>query len=241
MSEIEVSVLAGSGEASKQSLKLRADIFGVKPNATLIYDTVRWQRLNKRAGTHSTLTKGTMAGGNRKPWKQKGTGRARSGSNTSPVWVGGAVSHGPLPRDYSNRLPVRARAMALAGTVSDKIKRNKFLVLDSFSTLPEKTKDSRLWLSKIGLKPGRLGEGLVVLVSAEELEATCNKVRSLRNLSGITILPVSAANVADLINSARVLCTVSGVNELEARIARGTRSTAEKKSAKACTSCSCGE
>ena len=103
MSEnVALNILDSKG-AQKGKLELDPTVYGKGVRESVVYDTVRYQLLKRRAGTHSALSKGVMKGGNKKPWNQKGTGRARAGSNTSPVWVGGAVAHGPKPRDYTNR------------------------------------------------------------------------------------------------------------------------------------------
>lgn len=235
---VEIKVINGEKGGNLESLKLEPSVFGIEANPTIIYDTIRWQRLKRRSGTHATLTKGMMKGCGRKPRKQKGGGTSRAGSASSPLWVGGGVAHGPQPRNYRNRLPVRTRALALAGVLSDKIRKGKVLVVDSFSKAPVKTKLARTWLNTVGVKPAKLSEGLVVLVAKNEMEACQIQAKALRNLDGITILPVSGANVFDILNTGRLLCSVAGIQELETRVTKSSRSCSQR-SAKACSEKTC--
>ena len=103
------------------SADLDVDVFGAKVNLDLVHQTIVWQLAKRRAGTHCSKSRAEVSGGGRKPWKQKGRGTARSGSNTSPVWVGGGVAHGPKPRDYETRLSKRTRRQALASVLTDKV------------------------------------------------------------------------------------------------------------------------
>lgn len=192
------------------SIDLDAEVFGAEILASVVHETVRWQRAKARAGTHATLTKGMMKGGNRKPWKQKHTGRARSGSNTSPLWVGGAKAHGPQPRSYEFRLSRRARRQALVSVLSDKVKRSKLIVLDDLKIVQGKTKEMAAVLKSLGLTNKRAA---LVLPGKEPAVW-----RSAGNLPNVFALPVSGVNVYDLLRHPYLVSTQAGVRAIEQRV-----------------------
>ena len=192
------------------SVELDDSVFGVKIQADLVHQTVRWQRAKARSGTHATLTKGMMKGGNRKPFKQKGSGRARAGSNTSPLWVGGGVSHGPQPRDYEFRLSKRSRKQALASVLTDKVQKSTLIILDELTLKEGKTKELLAILKNLGVDAKKLS---IVLPIREE------KVwRGSGNLKSVIALPVSGVNVYDLLKRPFLLSTKEGVRALEKRM-----------------------
>ena len=208
MTEISLKVLSPEGKETG-SLGLDPEVFGAKVNADQVHETVRWQRARARSGTHSTLTKGVMAGGNRKPWKQKGTGRARAGSNTSPVWVGGAVAHGPHPRDYDFRLPKKVRKNALISALSDRASAHALKVIDGFKP-SGKTQDMVKLLTKIGV-----GDSKVLMITPAKDELT---MRSANNLANVTILPVTGLNVYDLVDAKFLVTTIEGIEAITRRV-----------------------
>ncbi len=192
------------------NVDLDESVFGVKIQADLVHQTVRWQRAKARSGTHATLTKGMMKGGNRKPFKQKGSGRARAGSNTSPLWVGGGVSHGPQPRDYEFRLSKRSRKQALTSVLTDKVKKSTLIILDELTLKEGKTKELLTVLKNLGVEAKKLS---IVLPVREE------KVwRGSGNLKNVIALPVSGVNVYDLLKRPVLVSTKEGVRALEKRI-----------------------
>jgi len=192
------------------SVELDDSVYGVKIQADLVHQTVRWQRAKARSGTHATLTKGMMKGGNRKPFKQKGSGRARAGSNTSPLWVGGGVSHGPQPRDYEFRLSKRSRKQALASVLTDKVQKSTLIILDELTLKEGKTKELLAILKNLGVDAKKLS---IVLPIREE------KVwRGSGNLKSVIALPVSGVNVYDLLKRPFLLSTKEGVRALEKRM-----------------------
>ncbi len=237
MKSLTYKVLDSKG-AEVGTIELDPAIFGAPILEDLVHQTVRWQRAKMRAGTHSTLTKGVMKGGNRKPRKQKGSGRARCGSNTSPLWVGGAVAHGPHPRSYEFRLSKRVRKQALASVLSDKVRTSRLIVLDQISNPSGKTKDFAKLLKDVGVTDSRVALVLDAPGGAEAAseKATAKKSskkgaavadtnsvmrsavsRSARNIDGLIAFPVGGTNVYDLARTKFLVCSKAGVKELEKR------------------------
>jgi large subunit ribosomal protein L4 len=161
------------------SVELPDHIFGIEPNVAVMHQVVTAQLAAKRAGTHSTKTRSEVRGGGAKPWRQKGTGRARQGSIRAPQWRGGGVAHGPKPRDYSQRTPKKMVQLALRSALSDRASESKVVVVDDWAIDAPKTKDAVRLLEAIGLrtKGEREGRVLVVLFRTDE-----NAWKSLRNL-----------------------------------------------------------
>ena len=192
------------------SIELSPEVFGAPLMPELVHQAVRWQRAKKRSGTHSTLTRSTMKGGGKKPWKQKGTGRARSGTNKSTIWVGGAVAFGPQPRKYDFRFPKRARRQALASVLTDKVTAKNLRVLEDLSVKSPKTKEMVKMLSGLGCATGG-----VMVVLAGENEGVA---KSLRNIPNVSVLPVAGLNVFDLMKHSFVISTKDGIKAITARI-----------------------
>ena len=188
-------------------------VFGAPIQEELVHLTVRWQRAKARAGTHSTLTKGTMGGGGRKPWKQKGTGRARSGSNTSPIWVGGAVAHGPKPRDYEFRLSKRVRKQAMASVLSDKVRTSRLVIVDKLGDVSGKTSDIAKLLKSCGVNDTR-----VALVLDGEAKKGNKLWQGVRNVKGLVALSAAGANVYDFARTKFLVVSKEGVKALEKRV-----------------------
>ncbi len=209
MKAIKYKVVNSQGKEVGE-IELNAEVFGAEINASMVHDAVRWQRAKARAGTHSSLTKGMMKGGNRKPWKQKGTGRARSGSNTSPLWVGGAKAHGPQPRDYEYRLSKRAKRQALVSVLSEKVVNKTLIVVDELSISKGKTKEVVAILKNLGVDSKKL---TVVLPTPDA------KVwQGAGNLKNVIALPVTGVNVYDLLRHPVLVATKEGVKALETRL-----------------------
>ena len=186
-------------------------VFGAAQYERCVQQTVVWQRNKRRAGTHSTLTKGMMKGGGKKPWQQKGTGRARAGTSTSPVWVGGGVAHGPHPRDYSTRQNRRERSRALATILTQKVVAQELLVVDGFEVSSGKTKDAISALGVLGVDTGR---GVCFLIdglgSATE--------RSLGNIPGVLVRRSAGVNVYDLLNYGFIVTDRETVERIQAQV-----------------------
>ena len=215
MEKVEYPVKNSSGnEVGKASLA--AAVFGAEPNKNLVQETVRWQRAKKRAGTHATILRGEMLGGGKKPFKQKGTGRARAGSIISPLWVGGAVVFGPQPRDYEFRLSKRSRRTALISALSQKVADSALSVVDNFASVDGKTKSFVQVLKALGLSGKK-----VLLVVNDKQAKSCNSNLWLaaRNVARVKPVPVEGVNVYDLLNSDVVLTCREGIEAIENRLA----------------------
>jgi large subunit ribosomal protein L4 len=189
--------------------QLRQDIFSVRVLPNLLQQVVRMQLNNRRAGSAATKTKGFVRGGGKKPWRQKGTGRARAGSIRSPIWVGGGTIFGPRPRDYSYRLPKKARRAALLSALSLKHRDGKLIVVQSIELTEAKTK-----LMRELLKTLQVESALIVLAdSSREVELAA------RNLPNAKVLRVAGLNVYDLLRYEHLILTAKALQAIETRLA----------------------
>ena len=192
-------------------VELRDEVFNgpVKPH--LFYDVVKWQLAKRRRGTASTKTRAEVRGGGRKPWRQKGLGRARAGSIRSPLWRGGGVVFGPKPRDYSYPLPKKVRRAALRSALSLRYKEGKLTVLDGFDLGRIKTKLFVEAMEKLGLK----GEKVLIVTDGKDevLE------RSARNVLWAKVLRCEGLNVYDVLNYRHLLILRSALPKIEERLA----------------------
>jgi large subunit ribosomal protein L4 len=190
------------------SLDLSDDVFGVKVNDALFYEVVKSQLASRRRGTHSTKTKAEVRGGGKKPWKQKHTGRARTGSTRNPNWVGGGVAFGPRPRDYSYKVPRKVRRGALRSALSLKAKENTLFVLDGFELDEIKTKKVQAVLAAFGAESALIVDG-----------ANDKLMRSTRNLVKAKYLPDGGINVYDLLRYKHLFLTRGAVEKLTGTLA----------------------
>ncbi|MCS7299062.1 MAG: 50S ribosomal protein L4 [Spirochaetia bacterium] len=204
--EIEVLGLDGS---VKKKIKVDDRIFGLEYNNDLVYKALIVELSNARQGTASTKTRGEVSGGGRKPWRQKGTGRARHGSIRSPIWVGGGIAHGPKPRDYSMSIPKAMKRKAYFTILSAKTRDKDLLVVEDFSLDRIKTKD---FVSKFSKILARLtgGYGLLILPSHDK-----NIHLSSRNLPNLKVLPYNQLNIKDLFYSNKVFFLESAIKKYE--------------------------
>ena len=175
-------------------------VFGVAAKPHLLHDVVKMQLANRRQGTASTRTRSEVRGGGKKPWKQKGTGRARAGTRRSPLWRGGGTVFGPKPRDYSYLAPRRVRAAALHGALSAKVRAGRLIVLENLSQQQPSTKEFKALLGRLGVE-GR------VLIVADQLQENEAAVRSCRNLRDVTLLPAQGLNVYDVLRHDTLIMT----------------------------------
>ena len=189
--------------------ELKEEIFGAALRPHLLHQAVVMQLNNRRAGTAATKSKGFVRGGGKKPWRQKGTGRARAGSIRSPIWVGGGTIFGPTPRDYSYRMPKTARREALLSALSLKNKEGKIIVLGALDIAEVKTKLMRQMLEELQVK-----SALIVLPQADEKVAL-----SVRNLPNIKALRVEGLNVYDLLRYEHLIMTEQALRLIEKRLA----------------------
>lgn len=189
--------------------ELKKEIFAVKTRPHLLHQAVVMQLANRRAGTASTKSKGRVRGGGKKPWRQKGTGRARAGSIRSPLWVGGGTIFGPQPRDYSYRMPRKARREALLSALSLKNGDGKIIVVGKLELEEAKTK-----LMVKALQELKVESALIVISQPDE------KIeRSARNIPTVKVLRVEGLNVYDLVRYEHLILTEGALKLLEERLA----------------------
>ncbi len=192
---MQLDVLNLSGETVGQ-VEVSEFIFGIEPNTAVMHQALMRQHANKRLGTHSTKTRAEVSGGGRKPWKQKGTGRARQGSTRAPHWRHGGVVFGPKPRDYTQALPKRMRRLALRSVLSDKAQNGQIFVVDSFGDLEGRTKAMITFLGQF-----EAARGTVVATGVKQE----NLIRAASNLPEIKTLLVNYLNLHDLLKSGRLI------------------------------------
>ncbi|MEN8235865.1 MAG: 50S ribosomal protein L4 [Actinomycetota bacterium] len=197
---------------------LNPDIFGIEPNAAVMHQVVNAQLAAARAGTHSTKTRSEVRGGGRKPWRQKGLGRARHGSIRSPQWAGGGVAHGPKPRDYSQRTPKKMKRLALRSALSARAADGQIKVVEDFAIWEDpKTKNATALLAAMGVT-GK------VLLLAEDHERTA--IKSFRNIDGVIASNLGQANTYDVLWAETIVMS-QGTLELGQSVPRGTEEHAE--------------
>jgi len=178
-------------------------VFGCEVKPHLLYEAVKMQLANRRAGTASTKNRAQVRGGGKKPWRQKGTGRARAGSIRSPIWKGGGVTFGPLPRNYSYRLNKKVKKLALRTALSIKLKEDNLLILDNFN-LPEiKTKDFITTLSRLNIK-----DAFIIDDNNLHLE------KSARNVPFVKVLRPEGLNVYDILKYDKLIITQSCLEKI---------------------------
>lgn len=193
------------------SVKLDSDVFNGNVNTAAIQQAVTAYRANQRRGLAQTKTRGEVSGGGRKPWKQKGTGRARVGSIRSPLWRHGGVIFGPHPRDFSIKLPQKIRALALKSAISLKLNEDNFIVLDAFKLNNTKTKEAAKVFSNLKIKPAKK----VLLL----LEAIDNSTQlALRNIGILNVNLAKDTNAYEVMNCAKLVITREGLGELTKRL-----------------------
>ena len=197
------------------SVDLPEDIFGIEPNVAVMHQVVTAQLAAKRAGTHSTKTRAEVAGGGAKPWRQKGTGRARQGSIRSPHWRGGGVAHGPKPRDYSQRTPKKMVKLALRSALSDRAADGKVVVVDDWGIDEPKTKAAKQLLEALGLRTRGEREQRVLVVLFRTEDAAWKSLRNLGERVQI-VLPEELNTYDVLVNDWLVFSQAS----LDATVAR---------------------
>ena len=195
MSKVDIKKSDG---AKSGTVELDEDIFGIEPNVAVMHQVVNAQLATKRSGTHSTKTRAEVRGGGAKPWKQKGTGRARAGSSRIPHWRGGGIALGPKPRDYPQRTPKKMKRLALRSALSDRASSNSVYVVDAWEFETPSTKAAKTALEAIG------AEGKVLIVTDLQDE---NTEKSFRNLSNVNVLSSDQLNVFDILVSDSIVFT----------------------------------
>ncbi|GAB4487528.1 MAG: 50S ribosomal protein L4 [Thermodesulfovibrionales bacterium] len=203
MAEIEIK---NKQNASVGKIAVPDAVFAVRTKTGVVHDAVVNYLANQRQGTHATKTKGLVSGGGKKPWKQKHTGRARSGSSRSPLWRGGGTIFGPQPRDYSYELPKKARRLALKGALSAKLADGEIVVIDDLSFSAPKTSEMAAILRSLGI------EGMSTLIVIPERND--NVYRSARNIPGVNVRRVTDLNSYEVAVHKRLLMTKQAVEML---------------------------
>jgi len=202
MPEVEVRNIQNEKTGT---MTLDEPIFGAEVSKGLLHEVVLMQQAAMRQGTASTKTKGFVSGGGKKPWKQKGTGRARAGSNRSPLWRGGGTIFGPMPRSYQYDIPKKKSRKALFAALSSKVQEGKLVILEDLEIAEPKTKTMANLLARLGL------DGKVLLVASQIKE---NLDRAARNLPRVKMLEVRQLNVYDLLLADTVVITRRDVARL---------------------------
>jgi large subunit ribosomal protein L4 len=214
----DAPVLGASSSAKK--VKLDDEIFTTRFNEALVHQSVRAEQAARRRGTAATKTRGMVSGGGAKPWRQKGTGRARAGSNRSPIWTGGGVVFGPQPRSYTFKVNRKEQRAALRSALSLHAERGSLAVLDSSAFGAPKTKQAFELLDDWN----RTGATLVVLAAED-----ANAALSFRNLAGVAVLTHENVGVADLLRAASVVISQPALDALTARAAGSVAAAEEAK------------
>lgn len=186
-------------------IELSENVFGVEVNVEAMHQVVKMQLANKRQGTQSALTRGEVSGGGKKPYRQKGTGRARQGSTRSPQWIHGGVVFAPKPRDYSYTVPKKIKRIAMKSALSSKVSDNDIIVLDGLTLDEPKTKVVADMLKAL--------EARKALIVVPEKDETAYK--SARNIEGVAILPVNNLNVYDILKYEKFIITKDAVSKVE--------------------------
>ena len=194
----KIEVLNQDGK-NLRTLELSDEVFGIEPNNQALFDAVVGQRASMRFGNHDVKNRSEVRGGGKKPWRQKGTGRARQGSTRSPQWRGGGTVFGPTPRSYGYRLNKKVRRLALRSALSQKVIDGEMLVLDSLDFAEVKTQSFKKVMETLNL------ERKVLFVYGEE--DVNNAYLSMRNIKGTNILTIEGLNVYDIVNSNRIVFT----------------------------------
>ena len=187
-------------------IELNSEIFGIEPNENVVFDAVIMQRASLRQGTHAVKNRSAVSGGGRKPWRQKGTGRARQGSIRSPQWRGGGIVFGPTPRSYSYKLPKKVRRLAIKSVLSQKVLDNKLVVVEALQFDAPKTKEFAQVLSNLNVDT----KVLVVVESSNDFA-----LLAARNIPNVTIVDETDVTVLDVVNNDKLLITKAALSKVE--------------------------
>lgn len=186
--------------------ELSAAVFEIEPNVHVMHEVVRSQRAARRQGTHDTLTRGQVRGGGKKPWRQKGTGRARQGTIRAPQWAGGGTVFGPHPRSYAFKVPAKVVKLAMRSALSAKLADGEIVVVDQLSFEKPSTKQAAEVLKNLGL------EGRVTIIVPDD---EVNTFLSFRNLSKVRVIGVSELNTLDFIDNKALVLTDAALTRIE--------------------------
>ncbi|ORI78791.1 50S ribosomal protein L4 [Leuconostoc mesenteroides subsp. cremoris] len=205
----KVAVLKQDGSQAAE-IELNDAVFAIEPNNAVITDAVLMQRASLRQGTHAVKNRSAVSGGGRKPWKQKGTGRARAGSIREPQFRGGGIVFGPSPRSYAYRINRKAYQLALKSVLSQKIADNKLVVVDALSFKAPKTQDLKKVLANLS------ADKKTLVVVDEDNE---NAILSARNLANVQVMTTKGINVLDVVNADKLVIVQSSIEEIQGGLA----------------------
>ena len=203
----KVAVYDITGKQTGEEIELMDYVFGVEFNEAVVHQAVVMQQANERQGTHATKTRGMVRGGGRKPWKQKGTGRARAGSVRSPLWVGGGTAFRPAPRSHAKDMPRKARRLAIRCALSAKVAEGALVVVDNLTFDAPKTKDAVAMLTGF-----EAADKKALIITDGENE---NVEKSSRNIEKVKALSNDCLNVYDILNAEKVLLAKDAVARIE--------------------------
>lgn len=206
-----IDIYDNSGN-SKEKYEFKSDIDNIPIRTDLYNDVIRYQLLKRRQGTANTKTRKDVRGGGAKPYRQKGTGRARAGTRRSPLWVGGGIVFGPHPRDYSIKLPKKVRRIALRSSLAQYLTEENYKVIDGFSFEKPNTREFLEVIRKLGLK------GKILIILSEEEFRNENNTKSMRNVSYIDYLSCNGLNLYSILKSNTLLFTKSAMDNIEKEI-----------------------
>ena len=189
-----------------KTIELKEEVFGIKPNETVVHHVLVNYLANQRQGTQSTKTRSEVSGGGRKPWRQKGTGRARQGSIRAPHWVGGGIALGPKPRSYNYTVNKKERQLAIKSLLSSKVLEKELVVVEKLPLKEIKTKEMARVLNNLKVE----GKAVILLAEKDEIVQ-----KSARNIEGVKTLQVGTINVYDLLKHKNLVVTEDTVKKLE--------------------------
>ena len=201
----KVSVLNIKGEKAKD-ITLNKDVWAIEPNDAVLYDAITLSQASLRQGTAATKTRSDVSGGGAKPWRQKGTGRARQGSRVAPHWTGGGIVFGPHPRSYKVKMNKKERRLALKSALSYKVLNSELLVVDNFTLESNKTKEVKNILNTLGATKN-------VLIVVDELND--NLILATRNLKNVILLASDEINTLDVVSADKLIITESALKNIE--------------------------
>lgn len=191
-------------------VELNEAIFGIEPNEAVLFEALMMQRASQRQGTHAVKNRSAVRGGGRKPWRQKGTGRARTGSIRAPHWVGGGVTFGPTPRSYGYKLPKKMRRLALKSALSQKVIDNEIVVVDTLELAAPKTRDFKAILNNLNI------DSKVLVVIEQDND---NAYLSARNMPNVKVIDEGNVNVLDVVGYDKMLITQGALSTVEEALA----------------------
>jgi large subunit ribosomal protein L4 len=200
-----INVYGKNGSVTGQ-VELPDEVFNVEPSEHAMYLAVKAYLANQRQGTHKTKVRSEVSGGGRKPWKQKGRGTARSGSNRSPVWVGGGTIHGPRPHLYKQYLPTQMRKLARKSALSLRVQEQNFLIIEDMSFNEIKTKNVITVLKALNLE----GQKALILLKGSDK----NAILSARNIPGVSTTPANVASTYDILNHKKIILCKEALQDL---------------------------